>query len=273
MTKLSGRGYAQLRHVLVQLPDQGEPRASILARMVSERRHRELLLYLYLLTCWPWLGERREPLPAGVWVRALTFSGGPTWSETTLSRCWSRLEDLGLIEKRKRANRLVRVKPRREDGGEQYSFPDGTSDRWQTYFVLPDDFWNQSVFAQLSLPALAVFLVVAKETNGKPECWFTYDRMDEWYGLKPRTVQNGVKHLEKLGLLAIRSQTIEAPLSATGKTIRMHYSLTGVFGYLERKRLQATAQKEFRERTQKSDSKVKTKVAPKKVTKKAGKNT
>ncbi len=55
MTKLSGRGYAQFRHILVQLPDEDQPRASTLARMVTGRRHRELLLYLMLVSCWNWL--------------------------------------------------------------------------------------------------------------------------------------------------------------------------------------------------------------------------
>lgn len=268
MTKLSGRGYAQLRHILVQLPDQGKPRASTLARMVSGRRHRELLLYLLVLTCWPWLQERRTPLPAGVWIRALTASGGPTWSETTLSRCWKRLEDLGLIEQRERVDRLVRVTPRREDAGEPYSFPGGRDDRWHTYFALPDEFWNKGVFAELSLPGLAVFLVVASETNGKQDCWFTYDRMDDWYGLKARTVQNGVKQLQDLGLLMVREEPIEAPLSATGMTTRMHYSLTGTFSYSARSKLQKTAQQETKARAKKKTSKVRMSPDPKKTRKK-----
>src|SRR3546814_10900731 len=59
-TRLSARGYTQLRHVLVQLPDRGGPRASTLARMLHERKHRPLLLYIMLLTCWPWLQDRKS---------------------------------------------------------------------------------------------------------------------------------------------------------------------------------------------------------------------
>lgn len=262
MTKLSGRGYAQVRHVLVQLPDQDKPRASTLARMVSGRRHRELLLYLLLLTCWPWLADRKTPLPAGAWIRALTAAQGPTWSETTLSRCWKRLEDLELIEKRERENRLVRIMPRREDAGDPYSAPLGRDSRWHTYFVLPDEFWNQGVFAELTLPALAVFLVVASETNGKKECWFTYELMDEWYGLKARTVQTGVKQLQDLGLLMVREEPFEAPLSATGMSTRRYYSLTGPFSYSAREKLRKIAQQETKDRAKKAASKTKVRMAP-----------
>src|SRR6218665_3953850 len=119
--------------------------------MVTGRRHRELLLYMLLVSCWSWRGENREPLAAATWIRALTAQGGITWSASTLSRSWKRLEDLGLIEKRER-----------EDGTEAYTAPAGRDDRWNTYFVIPDEFWTTEVFAKLSLPALAVLLVVAK---------------------------------------------------------------------------------------------------------------
>ena len=71
MLRFSPRGYAQLRHVLVQLPGTegaDEPRESTLARVVRARKHRALVLYLLVLTCWPWLEKSREPLPAAVWV-------------------------------------------------------------------------------------------------------------------------------------------------------------------------------------------------------------
>lgn len=138
LTKLAGRGYSQLRHILVQLPDEDKPRSSTLARMVTERRHRELLLYLLLVSCWSWLSDRDDPLTAGVWTRALTAQGSLTWSASTLSRSWKHLEDLGLIEHRERKERLVRVAPRREDAQESYTPPGGRTDRWNTYFILPD---------------------------------------------------------------------------------------------------------------------------------------
>lgn len=260
MTKLAGRGYSQFRHILVQLPDEDKPRASTLSRMVTGRRHRELLLYMLLISCWTWLSKQDEPLPAGAWTRALTAPGSLTWSPSTLSRAWKHLEELGLIEEREREDRLVRVTPRREDAQEAYTPPGGRDDRWNTYFTIPDVFWHDEWFAKLTMPALAVLLVVAKETSYQDECRFTYNRMDAWYGLKARTVQTGVKELRDAGLLFTREETISAPLSATGKTIQVHYSLTGEFSYASRIAMQKKAQAELRAREKKASTKSKVKM-------------
>lgn len=250
--KLSGRGYAQVRHILVQLPNEEASRASTLARIVTGRHHRELLLYLLLLSCWNWLSKNVEPLNGAVWIRALTAPGAVTWSSSTLSRAWKRLEELDLIEKRQRNDRLVLVTPRREDGVEAYTPPAGREDRWNTYFTIPDEFWTEEIFAKLSLPALGILLVVLKETSYQKETWFTYASMDDWYGLKSRTVQNGVKELTEYGLLRVRKETITAPLAPLGTTTRSFYSLTGEFSYASRKSRQKKARTETRSRAQKS---------------------
>ena len=244
MLRFSARGYAQLRHVLVQLPGAegaDESRESTLARVVRARKHRALVLYLLVLTCWPWLEKSREPLSAVVWVRALTARGGLTWSPSTLSRAWKDLEELGLIE-RTREDRLVRVSPRREDGSAAYEAPAGREDRWNAYFVLPDVFWEEEWFARLSLPALVMLLVVAKETNGKKsEVWLTYANAEPWYGIKEQTARKGLKELEEHGLLHRRMEKIKAPLSPTGSTVRIWYSLTGDFGREARRAMQKRA--------------------------------
>lgn len=245
LTRLSARGYTQLRHVLVQLPDRGGPRASTLARMLHERKHRPLLLYILLLTCWPWLENRRNPLEGAVWIRALTAPGAPTWSPSTLSRSWAELVELGLVTKpEKREGRLVRPAPRREDAGAEYEVPGGRRDRWNVYFALPDEFWTEDLFAKLSLPALVMLLLVAKETNNKDEVWLTYENVEEWYGIKPKSAQNGLTELQKLGILRRRRQVIKAPLSSHGQTVRMWYSLTGPYGHQARAALQKRAAKE-----------------------------
>ena len=254
MLRLSARGYTQLRHVLVQLPDTEDPRSSTLARMVSQRKHRALVLYLLLLACWHWLAERRDPVQGDVWIRALTTSKGLTWTGSTLSRAWGDLETLGLVE-RNREERLLRVVPRREDAADAYDPPRGRTDRWNAYFVLPDTFWLDEYFAQLSLPALAMLLVVAKETNAKAEAWLAYDKCEEWYGLKPQTAQKGLKELQAAGLLHRRIEKLKAPLSPTGWTVRMWYSLTGDFGYEARKALRKRAAGERQSRIAKTTTK------------------
>lgn len=256
MTRLSARGYSQIRHVLVQLPERDKPRASTLATMMHGRKHRALLLYLLLLTCWPWLEQQYKPLEGSVWIRALTAKGAPTWSASTLSRAWADLIELGLVRK-ERENRLIRVVPRREDGGADYEAPGGRRDRWNAYFTLPDAFWNDEVFAKLTLPALVMLLVIAKETSRQKSVWFTYDGAEEWYGIKPKSAQNGLDELRELGLVKRTVEAIQAPLAPTGKSVHMHYALTGDFGYESRKALQGRAKKATKKRQkklQKSDS-------------------
>ncbi|MBE1538109.1 hypothetical protein RB202_12205 [Micrococcus yunnanensis] len=248
MLRLSARGYTQLRHVLVQLPDTEGLRESTLARVVRGRKHRALVLYLLVLACWPWLEKSREPLAAAVWVRALSADKGLTWSASTLSRAWRDLEEMGLIE-RTREDRSVRVVPRREDGGAAYEAPGGRKDRWNAYFSLPDAFWEEEWFARLSLPALVMLLVVAKETNGKSkEVWLTYAKTEPWYGIKDQTAQKGLKELEVRGLLRRRMEKIKAPLSPTGHTVRNWYSLTGDFGREARQAMQKRAATEQKKR-------------------------
>lgn len=251
MTKHSARGYAKVRHVLVQ--NASEPRPSLLGTMVHERRHRALLLYLLLLTCWPWLNGRRKPLEADVWIRALTVPEerhAPTWSASTLSRAWRDLEQLKLIEPRARAGRLVAITPRREDGKKEYKTPVGERDWLSAYFTLPDAFWNANYFAKLRMPGLAMLLIVAKETSNKREMWLPYDQAQDWYGLSSKTCQNGLKELDNLGLLHKRRESIKAPLSKIGITIRMHYSLTGDFGYEARSAMKTQAAKARAKREQ-----------------------
>jgi len=265
LTQLSGRGYTQIRHVFVQLPD-GEQRASVLARFLTERKHRALLLYLLLLTCWPWLEERRNPLEAGVWIRALQsehHKDALTWSASTLSRAWNDLEKMNLIS-REREGRLLRVTPRREDAGDDYEAPGGRKDRWNAYFSLPDDFWHEELFAQLRLPALVMLLVVAKETNYQSEVWLPYEHMKNWYGISAKSAQNGLKELERVGILHRRTEKIKAPLSPTGSTVRMWYSLTGSYGYESRQALQKIAATETRKRQRAKSKQVAFKAGRKK---------
>lgn len=246
-TKLSARGYMQLRHVLVQLPT-GKERGSTVGRMVSARQHRALLLYLLILTCWPWLKDRSLPLPADAWLRALTAKNGLTWSNSTLSRALADLETAGLIEERQRVGRLVRIVPRREDGTGEYTAPEGRTDRFNTYFTLPDSFWNDELFAKLHLPGLAMLLVIAKETNKDPEMYIPHELGQAWYGLRPGVVKDGIKELRDLEMLNERTEWKTAPLSAIGIAPRIWYSLRADFSQEARQLIRETAQAERRER-------------------------
>lgn len=155
---------------------------------------------------------------------------------------------MGLLEPRQRVGRSTLVQPRREDGQAPYEVPGGRADRWNTYFVLPDAFWLEGIFARLSLPGLAMLLIIAKETNAKKEMYLPYSKAKEWYGLSAKTVQKGVAELDAEGLLYKREQVITAPLSATGLTTRVWYSLTGEFGHDSREALRRKASRERKAR-------------------------
>lgn len=141
----------------MQLPsDRSERHSTIVLR---GRKHRELVLYLFLMMCWPWLEERKSPLEAEVWTAALTTQQKEalTWTRPMLSRAWGALEKDGLVTKT-RKGRLLLVAPRREDGAAPYEAPAGRKDHENTYFTLPDAFWLDELFAKLSQPELVMWL-------------------------------------------------------------------------------------------------------------------
>ncbi|MFF1254489.1 hypothetical protein ACFVYC_18615 [Pseudarthrobacter sp. NPDC058329] len=255
-TRLAGRGYLKLRHVLVQLPDDRDSRTSTVGTMMSQRKHRALLLYLLILTGWSWLSRRKVPLPANAWIRALTAPADVkkalTWSPSTLSRALGDLETLELIKTRRRVRGRTHLVPRREDGVEEYTIPEGLTDRYNTYFTLPDAFWNTGLFAKLTFPGLAMLLIIAKETSQKAEMYIPHDQGPDWYGISAGTVKNGLKNLRDLDLLDERPEWRKAPLSATGRTLRTWYSLRGEYSNGAREQQRKQSQSERTERITKA---------------------
>jgi hypothetical protein len=252
LLKLSGRGYTVVRHILRQQPDDVSNRASVLGPIVTDRKRRALQLYLLLLAVWGWLDGKDELMPAGVWARALTTEKGRRWTPTNVSAAWADLEARGLIERRRLQHGLV-VKPRREDGKAAYTQPGKVKrDRRETYFVLPAEFWTGEWFEKLTLPGLAMLLIIAGETSDKMEVWLTNEDAGRWYGMSPRSVEAGIKDLEVHGLLKERTEWIKAPLSAVGSTKRHWYSLSAEFSYTARAKLQEDARAEFETRTWRS---------------------
>ncbi|HEY5857288.1 MAG TPA: ArsR family transcriptional regulator [Aldersonia sp.] len=252
---LTVRGYMVVRQVFVQNYDA--PRPSTLGEMTRKRRHRALVLYLLVLCWWPWLNTNYHPLTADVWISGLTATGpnkrrALTWSPSTLSRAWKDLEDLGLIEKRERDGRLTTITPRREDGKAAYVAPSGEKKDWlNTYFTIPDEFWTEEYFGTLNLPALAVLLIILKETTKKPDTPLRRTSMPEWYGISGKTVQKGLDELNAVGLLHERVEVVRAPLSPNGITRHYHYSLTGAFGRESRRARQRVANRKRRNRAKK----------------------
>ena len=215
--------------------------------MVTDRKRRSLLAYLLLITVWPWLQKRQtDPLSAAVWARALQTSTGRRWSATNVSEAWADLKVLGLVET-KRLSRGVVVTPRREDGKAAYTDPgEAKADFNETYFTLPQSFWTSEWFETLSMPGLAMLLILASRTSAKDkvETWLTNEDAGQWYGLSPRSVEGGIKELTDQGLVTERIEWVKAPLSAIGATKRHWFSLNGDFGTAARLAMQDKARQD-----------------------------
>ncbi|WP_156161408.1 hypothetical protein [Nocardia vulneris] len=258
LLKVSGRGYTVVRHLFTQLPSDESARASVLGPMVTDRKRRSIQLYLMLLTAWPYVANLAEkgqpPLASEVWARALRTQKGRQWTNTHVSAAWTDLEQRGLID-RKRLARGVVVRPRREDGNADYTKPgQKANDRRETYFVLPQEFWTEEWFERLTLPGLAMLLVISAGTSDKAEIWLTNAKVQDWYGISPRSAEAGIEDLKAHGLLTERVEWIKAPLSAIGATQRHWYSLAGAFGTDQRRKVQKAAQVQLETRRGKSAS-------------------
>lgn len=237
--RVSGSGYLVIRQHFVQF-DSSRARPGALSTIVSDRKHRALVLYLLLLTVWPYL-RSRKPFSSAVWIRALTSKDGPQWNRSELSKAWTQLVTLGLVE-REREGRLSRIHPMREDANGLYVPPSGAKKTWsEAYFTIPGEFWSDEWFAKLNLAELAVLLIVAKETTTSDEMYVTEERVRDWYGISPNTLRKGVRGLEQKGLLKRRPERRKAPLTPLGYTIRWWYSLTGPFSSAERRKVQTAA--------------------------------
>lgn len=249
MLRYSGRGYTVVRHIFLELPDDVADRRGLLGPMVTDRKRRSLQIYLLLLTIWPWLQKQDEPLPNKAWARALQTEKGRRWSATDVSNAWRDLEERGLIT-RKHLSRGVVVTPRREDGQADYTSPGGKkSDHRESYFILPGSFWRSGRFEKLSMPGLAMLLIIAGRTSESPEAWLTNKEAAKWYDIAPRSIEAGIENLRDNKLLVERVEWIKAPLSAIGSTQKHWYSLKGEFSTEKRRELREKTQKEARARS------------------------
>lgn len=256
MVRNTGAGYTPVRSSFVQ-KYEGTNRASTLSKLVRERKRRELIAYLLVLTA-PG-SENHAPWSSAVWIRVLTVTPDPqmTWSRSTLSETWTSLVQLKLVN-RERVRRRSQITPRREDRKKgPYVRPDGkdTKDR---YFVLPGEFWTKCWFDRLSLPAVAVLLILLKETGGEKEKHLTHAETARYYGISETTAKKGYAELADKGLVTVRDEYQEAALGDLGYTTVRYYTLTGAFSTQARKTAQqeALAERTKRARQQRATKKV-----------------
>lgn len=158
-----------------------------------------------------------------------------------------------LITKERQA-RLVKVTPRKENGRGEYTRPrpdQNPGDAEELYFALPDAFWLDDWHNTLSLPGVAVLVIVLAGTVTRDEAWLSPERAPEWYGISPKTMYNGLEDLRKNELLDSRDEWVTAALSGIGKTKKTYYRLRDPFSRAARLQLQDTTRAETQGRAAK----------------------
>lgn len=225
-----------IRRTFVQPVDRAKRKnGGPLAKLVRRRDQRALVLYLLVLTLaskgpeWTVWRETRR------WVRALDLSD-TRYGREAVSRTWSRLRDIKLLTTHRAGGKSI-VTVLKEDGsGDPYSYPepDVPEDR---YLRLPLAFWLDGWYQQLSLPAMAMLLVLLAE---KDDVVLPIDRIPEWYGLSRATAQRGLVELRTRGLLNMWVVQRPEPRSPEGYTFDRHHRLLGAFAKPSRKQTTAT---------------------------------
>lgn len=239
-------GYTKVRHVFVQTPPE-PPKGSTPGTLAEfSRNHRAAVLYLALLANWPWLAREPEPLPADSWIRFLTCDDPKalTWTPQSLSHAWGVLEELKLIE-RPRKGRLINVTPRREDGKADYTSPEGKND---PYLILPNAFWTEELFGVLSWPALAVLLILLKETGLTPSAELLINRARAWYGISRTAAEEGLVELRNRALVDSVDRLVRDSKAAKGRRLASKHILLPPFSTSDRDSLRAQAQARMKQR-------------------------
>ena len=220
-----------LRMSFVQQGHGAETRPGLLAELVRNHDERGLDLYLLMMAV-----ATAEPFKAqyeaATWARAVGLQGAGAL--TTVSRAWSRLAGLGLIERgRARAKiegewrRVASVAPLSEDGLRQpYHRPPGTPD--DRYFALPVEYWLNGWHRRLPFAAKALLLVSLSldRTGG-----FTLpaERAKDWYGVSEDTAERGLNKLREVGLIDRHPELKKAPLLSEGYVRIYRYALKTPF--------------------------------------------
>ena len=206
------RRNTHLRRTGVQLARGAEDsRLGPLVRMVKDRRGLALHLYLLLIALEPIDGPA-DTISGKTWARLLSTDEQER-SPTSISRTWAYLEDLQLI--RREGGRVIRL---REDGsGEDYTRP-GTGRDPIGYFSLPRQFWTEGWDQTLSLPGVAMLLILLAETNQKHHLTLTIDQFASYYGLSTSTVDRGLADLARNKLLGQKDTWVAADRSRIGRT-------------------------------------------------------
>lgn len=198
----------------MQLPRGSKTRSSVLAQFVRNGDLRGLKAYLLIVasaSSSDESGEWHTTLPLQAWARAFgCFQHADIRSgKAAATKILSRLQQRKLIERtRSGTNREIRVRLLSQDGaGKPYQRPR------QRFLRLSYDFWHSGYDENISLPALAMLLVVLGE---KSPCQLPSEHMPEWYGWSADTAERGLRELVERGIVRKIPGIIATPLSPTG---------------------------------------------------------
>ena len=226
----SRRTFAPIAKLFVQNPDRdADNRSGPLSVFVRNDDFRGLraFLFLHAITSSGSYGWSTT-LPLAVWARAFgaTETADPRSASNVATKILTRLEERRLIERRRSGHqRKITVTLLRPDGsGDAYTRPVGAGED-DRFIRLSNRYWADGWHSRLDLPATAMSLVALQE---RPGFVLAAERVPEWYGWSPDTVQRGFATLEGLGVIKVTKQTVKAPLTAAGITTRNVYTLTDV---------------------------------------------
>lgn len=217
---------APIHDRFVQLPKQphGSSRAGQLAGLVNCGDKRGLNAYLLLASV---ISRGDGPTgwstdeSAGVLARALGTDRNASGKAATnaVSKVLRRLENRNLIQRsRVPGGRNVRITLLDPDGsGDPYERP------LSQYLRLTHRYFLDGWFERLSLPAIAMLLVLLKE---KDNCRLPTANFPDWYGWSADTAERGLRSLTDEGLLTVIRRYRTEPLSPTGRSMVKEYRLT-----------------------------------------------
>ena len=223
----ANRPFVPIDKAFVQMPRGEEERRGPLATFVNKGDLRGLKAYLLIVASTSSPDENGEwytSLSLQAWARAFgcfqTANGAA--AKTAATRMLVRLQERRLIERsHDGGTREIKVKLLAQNGsGGEYQRPT------RRFIRLSHNFWTLRLDEKISLPALAMLLVILGE---KQPCELPSERMPEWYGWSADTAERGLHDLCHLGIVEKQRRSKETALSPTGYTVVYEYSVLPPF--------------------------------------------
>lgn len=223
----ANRPFVPIDKSFIQMPREEKERRGPLATFVNNGDLRGLKAYLLIVASASSPDENDEwytSLSLQTWARAFGCfeSANGAAAKTAATRILVRLQERRLIEKaHDGGKREIKVKLLAQNGsGEEYQRPT------RRFIRLSHDFWKSGLDEKITLPSLAMLLVILGE---KQPCELPSERMPEWYGWSADTAERGLYDLCRMGIIEKQRWSKETALSPTGYTIVNEYSVLPPF--------------------------------------------